>query len=226
MFGKYQLTFALAGTFGLMVMLTSCFKDPQSPGYEYMPDMYRSAAYKTYEPNPNFADSSNALLPVAGTISRGEWPYDANEVRDFPFPYPDTKEGYEASSEMANPVPFSEKVLNEGQVLYINFCSHCHGVKGEGDGTLITNDKFPPPPSYSSGNSSRGGAMKDLSAGKIFHTITYGINLMGAHASQLDKEQRWKIVYYVQTLQGKTLGEGGSAEEPIEEETANAEVTE
>lgn len=224
MFGKYQLTFALAGTFSLTVMLTSCFKDPQSPGYEYMPDMYRTAAYKTYTVNPNFADSSNALLPAAGTISRGEWPYEASEVRDFPFPYANTKEGYEAAgAEVKNPIPFSEKVLSEGQVLYMNFCSHCHGVKGEGDGTIVANGKFPPPPSYSNGNSSRGGAMKDLTPGKIFHTITYGVNMMGSHASQLDKEQRWKIVYYVQTLQGKTLGQAAPA---AEAETTETEVTE
>lgn len=205
MFGKYQISLMLAGVFGLMVMLSSCFKDPQSPGYEYMPDMYRTAAYKTYTVNPNFKDSSNALLPAEGTISRGEWPYEASEVRDFPFPYPNTKEGYEAAGAQArNPLPVSDKVLDEGQVLYTNFCSHCHGTTGNGDGTIVNNDKFPAPPSYSTGMSSRGGAMKDLTAGKIFHTITYGVNMMGSHASQLDKEQRWKIVYYVQTLQGKT----------------------
>jgi len=61
--------------------------------------------------------------------------------------------------------------------------------------------KFPPPPSYSKGNSSRGGAMRDLTDGKVFHTITYGINLMGAHASQINPEDRWKIVMYVRQLQ-------------------------
>ena len=62
--------------------------------------------------------------------------------------------------------------------------------------------KFPPPPSYSAGNSSRGGLVKDLSDGKIFHTITYGVNLMGPHASQLNPEERWKITMYVHQLQG------------------------
>jgi len=43
--------------------------------------------------------------------------------------------------------------------------------------------------------------MKDLTTGKIFHTITYGVNMMGPHASQLNKVERWKITHYVQTLQ-------------------------
>jgi len=43
--------------------------------------------------------------------------------------------------------------------------------------------------------------MRDLTDGKIYHTITYGINLMGAHASQINPEDRWKIVMYVRQLQ-------------------------
>ncbi|RZL99726.1 MAG: cytochrome c, partial [Pedobacter sp.] len=56
-------------------------------------------------------------------------------------------------------------------------------------------------PSYSTGNSSRGGAMKDLTDGQIYHTIQYGLNLMGSYASQLSPEERWKVVMYVHELQ-------------------------
>jgi hypothetical protein len=62
-------------------------------------------------------------------------------------------------------------------------------------------EKFPPPPSYSTGNSSRGGAMKDLTDGKIYHTIYYGLNIMGSHASQISPEDRWKVVMHVHELQ-------------------------
>ena len=34
--------------------------------------------------------------------------------------------------------------------------------------------------------------------GHIFHAITYGLNAMGPHASQITEEERWKIVLYVQ----------------------------
>ena len=53
-------------------------------------------------------------------------------------------------------------------------------LAGPGEGSPAAG--FPPPPSYSTGASSRGGAMKDLTPGKIFHTITYGVNMMGSHA--------------------------------------------
>ena len=59
---------------GVLFMLSSCTTDPNSPGVEYMPDMYRSPSYETYSQNPFFKDSMSAQLPVAGTISQGEWP--------------------------------------------------------------------------------------------------------------------------------------------------------
>ena len=37
--------------------------------------------------------------------------------------------------------------------------------------------------------------------GGIFHVITYGKGAMGAHASQLNKIERWKVAMYVRTLQ-------------------------
>ena len=44
----------------MVVLVSSCSKDPESRGYEYMPDMYRSPSYKTYEVNALFADSLSA----------------------------------------------------------------------------------------------------------------------------------------------------------------------
>ena len=41
----------------------------------------------------------------------------------------------------------------------------------------------------------------ELKAGHIFHSLTYGLNAMGPHSSQLSEEERWKIVLYVQELQ-------------------------
>lgn len=179
-----------------LLLATSCGKDPKDPGVEYMPDMYISPAYEVYSANPNFSDSLTMQEPVKGTIPRGY---------TF-FSYPGTNEGYEAAGrDVVNPLTLTEANVAEGERLYGIFCTHCHGEGGQGDGNLVAIGKFPPPPSYSGGNSSRGGAMKDLSDGKIYHTITYGINLMGPHASQISPEERWKIVMHVHKLQGREL---------------------
>ena len=191
MFRNLPLAYGLGFLFAI-VFVVACNDDPKSPGYEYMPDMYRSPSYETNSSNPNFSDSMTARKPVPGTIPRGFMPY----------PYPNTKEGYEAAGkELKNPLMHNDVNLAEGKRLFENFCIHCHGAQGMGDG-LVTTHGFPPPPAYS-------GALKDLPEGKMFHTITYGKNLMGSHASQLNQEERWKIIMYVQTLQ--KLGQSDSA---------------
>lgn len=176
---------------GALFLTASCSKSPDSPGYEFMPDMYRSPSYKSYEASGLFGDSTSARTPVAGTVPR-----------DYTFfYYPSSNEGYEAAGrDLKNPMEPTSVNIVKGKRLYDNFCMHCHGAKGAGDGSLIATGKFPPPPSYITGVSSRGGNMRDLTDGKIFHTITYGINLMGPHASQLNHDERWLITLYVKDL--------------------------
>jgi mono/diheme cytochrome c family protein len=178
-------------------MLTGCVEDPNSPGLEYMPDMYRSPSYETYLENDGFggADSMSARLPVKGSIPRGFNPEAIEEGA----------EGYAQADKLLSPLSFSKDALAEGKDRYTKMCSHCHGKEGEADGLVVTNGGFPPPPNFKSGNSSRGGKASNLSAGKIYHTITYGVNMMGSHASQIAPEDRWKIVLYVQSLQGKDV---------------------
>jgi mono/diheme cytochrome c family protein len=172
--------------------LSSCYHSNKSTGYEYAPNMYYPIAYNPDQANKQFANGQTAQKPVEGTIPVG-WEK---------FHYENNLEGYtKASAELVNPLTIDTMTLAQGKVLYNNFCSHCHGANGKGDGAIIANGKFPPPPSYSTGASSRGGNMKDLTDGKIYHTITYGVNLMGAHASQISPEERWKIVAYVHELQ-------------------------
>ena len=193
---KYNTSLVASAFVCMVVLMSSCKTDPNSPGVEYMPDMYRSPSYETYSPNPVFKDSMTAQLPVAGTIGRGEWPETGSLINALPYTYPNTLEGYEAAgAELKSPIAKSAEATAEGKVIFEKMCMHCHGPKGEGDGQLIGTGKFPPPPAYN------GGALKDLPEGKMFHTITYGKGLMGSHASQLTKEDRWKVIQYIQELQ-------------------------
>lgn len=177
------------------MLLQSCTTDPNSPGVEYMPDMYRSPSYETYGEYSIFKDSMSAQLPVAGSMSQGEWPYQGSLINALPFEFENTIEGYiAAGAELKNPLDSSEAVVAEGKFYYDKFCIQCHGDKGAGDGQLVKIDKYPPPPAYN-------GALKTLEEGKMFHAIHYGKNLMPSHASQLSKEERWKIIRYIQKLQ-------------------------
>jgi len=182
-----------------MVLISSCGGDKNSPGFEFMPNMYRSPSYETYLTMDNGvnADSMSALMPVEGTIARGFIPWGYGASND---------EYKRAGEEAENPIAYSADIMAEGKDLYEKFCLHCHGKKGEGDGDVVVKGNFPLSVSYTSGNSSRGGKMTDMKAGHIYHTITYGLNLMGSHASQILPNDRWKIVYYVQKLQGNDPG--------------------
>lgn len=170
---------------GFGIFLHSCTSDPLSPGTEFMPDMYRSPSYETYSVNAMYSDSMAARKPVEGTIPRGFEPYTN----------PDNFQGYTAADSVIMPKEMNNtENKEEGKRLYGIYCQPCHGANGMGDGLVA--QKLPgPPPAYSSPQ------LKNLSEGKMFHSITYGKGLMGPHASQLSAEQRWKIITYVKTLQ-------------------------
>lgn len=168
---------------------TSCEKhDANSPGVEFMADMYRSPSLESNMSYTSLTDSSVMQanrLPVEGSIARGFMPY----------MYANDTAGYSnAGRFLHNPLAKNETNLKQGEELYGKFCVHCHGAAGAGDG--LVGAKLPgAPPSYT------GAALKNLPEGKIFHSITYGKGLMGPHASLLDKDERWKIVQFVQKLQ-------------------------
>ncbi len=209
------ISLGLFGFAALAVGLSSCKNDPLSPGVEYMPDMYRSPSYETYSVNPFYADSMSNRLAVPGTVTRGYKWDNVFSPNAIPYPYENTIEGYEkAGAELKNPLQRTPQFIEEGKIAYEKFCVHCHGATGMGDGTIVANGKFPgPPPAYN-------GPLKGLPEGKIFHSITYGKGLMGAHASQLDKVDRWKVTMYVQELQGN----GGAAAAPADSTAAKQDT--
>lgn len=189
-----------------VALLTSqCTTNPASPGVEFMPDMYRSVAFESYAGNSNYTDSMGARLPVEGSIAQGYLPYGI----------PKSDDGYQmAGALLKNPLPNSEQVIGEGKIIYMKYCGQCHGKEGNGDGPTVTAGGHPPPPAYTSA------ALANLPEGKMFHTITYGRNLMGPHASQLNVEERWKVIRYVEFLRNPE----GTATENSEENTAPSAV--
>ena len=200
-----------------VTLLAGCIRHEQSPGYEYMPDMYRGPQIEAYVDygeirdtlHPNLMHTMSARQPVEGTV-----PLTDNVMNDMPYTIPNTNEGYEKAGEvLKSPFPQTKKIVQEGEVIYNRFCIHCHGPKGDGDGPVVTNGGFPPPPSYSK-------QLKDLPEGKMFHVITYGRNNMGSHASQLSKTDRWKVIAYVKTLQHP-----GSAPAGDDADTAESDST-
>ena len=66
------------------------------------------------------------------------------------------------------PFEYNQENSEKGKQLYEMFCAHCHGINGDGKGS-ITHPVYSAIPSYSDDLMIRrtGGNMKDLSAGNI-----------------------------------------------------------
>jgi mono/diheme cytochrome c family protein len=189
-----------------IALLASCSRDPNSPGVEYMPDMYRSPAieaYVDYGQDPYHRSEElareqrnrpSARKPVEGTIA---FSMEGEKAQfNMPYAYPNSPEGYEAAgAQLKSPIAMTPATVDHGKALYEKFCMHCHGGTGQGDGPVVANGNYPAPGSYT-------GPLKDLPEGKIFHVLVYGKNVaMGPHASLLSKEERWHVTHYVQYLQ-------------------------
>jgi len=184
---KYRALPGIAAL-ALAMLVSSCDKDPQSPGYEYFPDMYRSPSLETNAMIKLGNDTMMAnMLPPEGTIP---WGY-------IPYPYPDSPMGDSlASVYWKSPVPMNDEVEAKGEVLYGKFCVHCHGDAGKGDGLLVSSGKFPNKPTDYTQLPGLGRA----SEGHLYHVVHHGRGMMGPHASLLSPEERWMTVRYVQKL--------------------------
>ena len=168
-----------------IVFLSSCTSET---GYEFMPNMYRSPSIETYAEH---TISGYDGIPVEGTIARGYL---------STFNYDGTLDGYLLAGKNAvNPLENNTENLDDGKALYGMFCEHCHGATGSGDGT-VKHPIYSAVPHYNDDKLKRrcDVPMCELKAGHIFHAITYGLNAMGPHASQITEDERWKITLYVQ----------------------------
>lgn len=179
------------------VVIISCDSKRQ-PGKIYMPDMAYSRAYESYAERDsnvftmNPADAGHKIfynnLPPAGTIKRGD---------QFPFNVPNDSNGLiNLSPLVKNPMPpLVGKDLEEAGRLFNINCAICHGAKAEANGPMAPKV---------GGVKSIIASSPTFSDGRIFYVMTYGQNNMGSYASQLSREQRWRIVQYIRTLEPKT----------------------
>ena len=92
--------------------------------------------------------------------------------------------------------PYHDENQANGKELYGIYCAVCHGNKGDGQGILMTREKFLGVPSY---------ADREITPGSIYHVLMYGKNAMGSHAGQVNAEERWQIAQHVMELRSKLV---------------------
>lgn len=208
------------------LFVTSCASDKNSPGLEYMPDMYRSAAIEPYvdygqikeKENPELKEKLSALVPPVGTI-----PYYGTDSAEVALMLPYLRKpmnqmkathglfGWEtssqdeytlAASDLINPYTLTaenqDAIFAEGKLLYQINCQHCHGEKGDGKGPMVQSGAFEGVPDYAN--------LKNLSNGQMFYSIYYGKGTMGAHNSLVNKKEIWTLIHYIRKFQDKDYG--------------------
>jgi mono/diheme cytochrome c family protein len=204
-----------------VIAISGCSDVKREPGSIYMPDMAYSRAYETYSERDStiFTSEENHSddkifynsLPVTGTIARGE---------ELPFPLTKDAAGdtanYAASKLIANPLPpLTAEELKESERLYLINCGICHGAKLNGNGPLYKDGNGP----YAAKPAALVGDAKyeNMPDGQMYYSILYGKNLMGSYASQLNRDQRWKIIHYIKAKQAEA--KGGSAPVAVDSAT-------
>ena len=193
------------------VLLISC-GDNSKPARDYMPDMKDSRAYETYADHSNLSSKGITYnnRPVAGTVSRGE---------ELPYHLPNDSTGYVQSASVVNPLPrLNQTEMEESERLYLINCAICHGTALDGNGPLYKggNGPFAAKPANLVGDPK----IAALSEGTLYHVMTYGKNLMGSYASQMNRKQRWMVAQYVKSKQGS--GEAAASTDSTSTATTSA----
>jgi mono/diheme cytochrome c family protein len=204
---------AIICVFALLAISVISCDDNSKPGRIYMPDMAYSRAYETYADHGNLSSKGVTFnnRPVPGTVSRGE---------ELPYHLNNDSTGYAQSAGVADPLPkLNETEMGEAERLFLINCAICHGPNLDGNGPLYKggNGPFAAKPAVLVGDPK----IEALPEGTLYHVMTYGKNLMGSYASQLDRKQRWMIAQYIKSKQAAKNG-GGSSDASGKDSTAAA----
>jgi mono/diheme cytochrome c family protein len=168
------LAIALVVSIGLNV---AARRGPRtSTPFEYFPNMVRQVRYNAFEANPNFPDGMTLRVPPAGTIARELPPLPA--VLENPF------------------AADNQAAAARGAVVFATYCVPCHDAGAQGKG-LVVQHGFPQPPPLTRART------KGMTDAQIFNIITNGQGSMPSYAAQIAREDRWKAILHLRTLQNQ-----------------------
>lgn len=173
--------------FVLALVLSSCDRDRNSPGWTFFPDMEQSQAYETWSKNPYMPGGKTMAGPVEGTVA----------IHEYAYNFVKTPEDELKAASLENPLAgeFDEE---NARMLYNRYCLICHGAEGNGQGTLFTSGKYPMPPANFHAERAMG-----KTDGQLFHNIRVGYGVMGPHGFMMSVEDSWQLVNYIRHMQSQ-----------------------
>ena len=99
-----------------------------------------------------------------------------------------------AKDSNAFPLPVNQELLERGQERYKIFCSPCHGLQGDGNGTIAMRGMKRPPTYHQD-------RLRQAPNGYFYDTLSNGFGAMYGYSAQIPPRDRWAIVAYVRALQ-------------------------
>lgn len=170
-------------------------------GCELRQRMYSNGRLKPLEASSFFTDGTTARPLPEGVIARGQLKEDT--VLHL------GKQGADLTNQF--PFPITPDDLARGKERFEIFCSVCHGYAGNGDGMIVQRGYRRPPSLHI-------GRLKEMPVGHFYSVITNGWGVMPSYATQIDLEDRWRIIAYVRALQ---LSQGATLADVPEEKRAS-----
>jgi len=101
-----------------------------------------------------------------------------------------------SASAKKNPFAGNAGAAAEGKKIFMMTCSPCHGTSGRGDGPAAA-ALNPKPANYTTK------AISAESDGALFWKLSEGRGAMVPFKSTYSEKQRWELITYIRTLQGK-----------------------
>jgi mono/diheme cytochrome c family protein len=97
--------------------------------------------------------------------------------------------------DLSGPPKVTAELVALGHEKFNQICSPCHGLAGDGTGSIAHKMSLRQPPSL---HDTR---RRALTSEWIFRAISEGYGLMPRFTTQLDARERWAVVSYVRALQ-------------------------
>ncbi len=134
------------------------------------------------------------LAPVPGTV-----PVTGVEIDSL---------GAAEADRLANPRARTSESINRGAWVYETYCLVCHGAGGDGDGPISTTAGGPFPGIRSLVDAPARARRDGYIYGVVINAQGMGRGLMPRYGDKIRGDDRWDVVNYVRTLQGRQAGAG------------------